>query len=64
LASRSRIWAKLIRDTDHISALRRSHHESVRINLDFDLITVDGNVYPARRLLGRPTILILLRYLG
>ena len=38
--------------------------ESVRIDLDFDLMTVDGNVFPARRLLGRPTILILLRYLG
>jgi hypothetical protein len=36
----------------------------VRIDLDFDLMAVDGNVYPARRLLGRPTILILLRYLG
>jgi len=36
----------------------------VRIDLEFELITVDGAVFPARRLLGRPTILILLRYLG
>jgi hypothetical protein len=42
----------------------KSHHGPVRIALDFDLITVDGEVFPARRLLGRPTILILLRYLG
>ena len=56
--------AKLFCDSDHVSAFRRSHHESVRIDLDFDLMTVDGNIYPAHRLLGRPTILILLRYLG
>jgi len=43
---------------------RPSHHGSVRIDLDFDIITVDGDVFLARRLLGRPTILILLRYLG
>jgi hypothetical protein len=36
----------------------------VRIDLDFDLTTVDGQVFPAHRLLGRPTILILLRYIG
>jgi hypothetical protein len=41
-----------------------SHHDPVRIDLDFDLMTVDGEVFPARRLLGRATILILLRYLG
>ena len=34
------------------------------INLDFDVLTVDGEAYPARELLGRPTILVLLRYLG
>jgi len=34
------------------------------MDLDFDLIKVDGEVFPADRLLGRPTILILLRYLG
>jgi hypothetical protein len=36
----------------------------VRIDLDFDLVTVDGKVFPARELLGRPTVLVLLRYLG
>jgi hypothetical protein len=36
----------------------------VPIDLDFDLVTVEGEVFNARRLLGRPTILILLRYLG
>jgi hypothetical protein len=36
----------------------------VRIDLDFDLSTVDGERFPAQRLLGRATILILLRYLG
>jgi len=34
------------------------------MDLDFDLIKVDGEVFPAAQLLGRPTILILLRYLG
>jgi hypothetical protein len=36
----------------------------MRIDLDFELRTTDGSPFPARRLLGRPTILILLRYLG
>jgi hypothetical protein len=36
----------------------------MQIDLDFDLHTVDGEVFHARRLLGRPTILVLLRYLG
>ncbi len=36
----------------------------VRIDLDFDLMTPDGQVFPTSRLLGRPTILVLLRYLG
>jgi hypothetical protein len=36
----------------------------VRIDLDFDLMTLDGRIFPASRLLGRPTILVLLRYLG
>jgi hypothetical protein len=36
----------------------------VRIDLDFELMTLDGEAFPARRLLGRPTILVLLRYLG
>ncbi len=36
----------------------------VRIDLDFDLMTLDGQIFPASRLLGRPTILVLLRYLG
>ena len=36
----------------------------MRIDLDFDLLTVDGDVFHSRRLLGRPTILVLLRYLG
>ncbi len=26
--------------------------------------TIDGGVFPGRELLGRPTILVLLRYLG
>jgi len=51
-------------DEDHISMDWPSHHGSVLIDLDFALITVDGVVFPAHRLLGRPTILILLRYLG
>jgi len=34
------------------------------VDLDFDLRELDGSVFPARRLLGRPTILILLRHLG
>ncbi len=54
----------LFSDVDHASMARRSHYGPVRIDLDFDLMTVDGNIYPAHRLLGRPTILILLRYLG
>ena len=36
----------------------------VRIDLDFDLRTVGGDVFHASRLLGRPTIQVLLRYLG
>lgn len=36
----------------------------MRIDLDFDLLTVDGRVFAARGLLGRPTVLVLLRYLG
>ncbi len=36
----------------------------VRIDLDFDLMTLDGQIFPASRLFGRPTILVLLRYLG
>jgi len=36
----------------------------VQIDLDFELLTLDGEVFNARRLLGRPTILVLLRYLG
>lgn len=37
---------------------------SVAIDLDFDLLTLNGEAFPARRLLGRPTIVVLLRYLG
>jgi hypothetical protein len=44
--------------------IRPAHHGPVQIDLDFDLMTVDGGVFPARELLGRPTILVLLRYLG
>jgi hypothetical protein len=36
----------------------------MQIDLGFDLLTVEGDPFPAHRLLGRPTILILLRYLG
>jgi hypothetical protein len=36
----------------------------MRIDLNLELFTLDGEVFPARRLLGRPTILVLLRYLG
>jgi len=35
----------------------RSHHGLVRIDLKFDLMTVDGGVFNAYALLGRPTIL-------
>jgi hypothetical protein len=35
-----------------------------RIELDFDLRDVAGDRYPARQLLGSPTILVLLRHLG
>jgi hypothetical protein len=35
-----------------------------RIGLDYDLLTIEGKRFPARRLLGRPTILVVLRYLG
>lgn len=35
----------------------------MRINLDFDLLTT-GHRFPAGDLLGRPSILVLLRYLG
>jgi hypothetical protein len=34
------------------------------VDLEFELRDLDGNAFPARRLLGRPTILILLRHLG
>lgn len=34
------------------------------VDLDFDLLDLEGDVFPARRLLGRPTILVLLRHLG
>jgi peroxiredoxin len=34
------------------------------IDLDFELMELDGTSLPARRLLGRPTILVLLRHLG
>jgi hypothetical protein len=36
----------------------------MRIDLDFDLMTIDGWVFRGYELLGRPTILVLLRYLG
>lgn len=32
--------------------------------LDFDLIGTDGVPLPARSLLGRPLLFVLLRYLG
>jgi len=35
-----------------------------RIGLNFDLRDLDGAPYPATRLLGRPTVLVLLRHLG
>ena len=41
-----------------------SVERAMPIDLDFDLLTVDGEGFHASRLLGRPTILILLRYLG
>ena len=34
------------------------------IDLDFELRELDGSAFPARQLLGRPTILVLLRHLG
>jgi hypothetical protein len=30
----------------------------IHIDLDFELWTIDGKVFDARRLLGRPTILV------
>lgn len=36
----------------------------MKVDLAFDLRTLDGDVFAARRLLGAPTILVLLRYLG
>jgi hypothetical protein len=53
-----------LRDVDHISMQRGSHHEPVKIDLDFELLTADGDPFRASRLFGRPTILVLLRYLG
>ncbi|MDQ6919272.1 MAG: AhpC/TSA family protein [Candidatus Dormibacteraeota bacterium] len=35
-----------------------------RIELDFDLRDISGDTFSARRLLGNPTVLILLRHLG
>jgi hypothetical protein len=35
-----------------------------RIELDFDLRDLAGERYPARHLLGSPTVLVLLRHLG
>jgi hypothetical protein len=35
-----------------------------RIGLDFDLRDLDGEPFPASKLLGRPTVLVLLRHLG
>jgi hypothetical protein len=35
-----------------------------RINLDYDLLALDGSRFPAAGLLGRPTVLVVLRYLG
>lgn len=52
------------RDADHTLTLGLSDDELVRIDLDLELFTLDGEVFPVRRLLGRPTILVLLRYLG
>ena len=51
-------------DADHMSSRRRPHHVAMRIDLDFDLMTVDGNLFHGHQLLGRPTVLVLLRYLG
>jgi len=45
--------------------MRESNNfNTVRMSLDFELRTTGGTAFPARNLLGRPTILILLRYLG
>jgi hypothetical protein len=35
-----------------------------RIELDFDLRDIAGDPFPARQLLGSPTVLVLLRHLG
>src|SRR5437868_14292981 len=35
-----------------------------RIDLDFDLRDLEGERFPAASLLGRPTVLVLLRHLG
>jgi|SRR5437588_2917262 len=38
--------------------------QMARIGLNFDLRDLEGQRYPAERLLGRPTVLVLLRHLG
>lgn len=43
----------LVRDADHISARTRSHHDQVRLDLDFDLNTIDGEVFPLKRFAER-----------
>ena len=48
----------------HVLRLREFIQSVVPIDLDFNLQTVDGEAFHASRLLGRPTILVLLRYLG
>lgn len=59
------MWSlPLLRDADHKSVRQAMHHGPVRIDLDFDLTSLNGKVFPASRLLGLPTILVLLRYLG
>jgi hypothetical protein len=57
-------WADARCDDCHRSGRRRSHHDAVRIDLDFELLTVAGGAFRGQQLLGRPTILVVLRYLG
>lgn len=41
-----------------------AYRQMARIELDFDLFDLDGRPFPARDLLGSPTVLVLLRHLG
>ena len=52
------------KNDNEILTLNPANRSVVPIDLNFDVQTVDGDVFHANRLMGRPTILVLLRYLG